>query len=200
MARRAYFAFHYQNDIWRVNQVRNSWVTKDRESAGFYDASLWEEAKKQSDLGIKRMINSGLQNTSVTCVLIGSETSKRRWVQYEIIKSFDKGNALIGVYINALENQYGKTSLKGTNPFDDLGIITSNDGKSASVKILKNEKWIDCEDYPKVEINYKDQHKNKFYRFSQLGIRMYDWSLNDGYSNFDSWIETSIKEKENGKY
>jgi len=200
MARRAYFAFHYQNDIWRVNQVRNSWVTKDRESAGFYDASLWEEAKKQSDLGIKRMINSGLQNTSVTCVLIGSETSKRRWVQYEIIKSFDKGNALLGVYINALEDQYGKISLKGTNPFDDLAIITSIDGKSANVKVWKNEKWIDFEDYPKVEINYNERHVNKFYKFSQLGIHMYDWSSNDGYSNFDDWIETSIKEKNNGQY
>jgi hypothetical protein len=80
MARRVYFAFHYQNDIWRVNEVRQSWVTQERQVAGFYDASLWEEAKKQSDLAIKRMINSGLQNTSVTCVLIGSETSNRRWV------------------------------------------------------------------------------------------------------------------------
>jgi len=200
MARRAYFAFHYQNDIWRVNQVRNSWVTQDHESAGFYDASLWEEAKKQSDLGIKRMINSGLQNTSVTCVLIGSETSKRRWVQYEIIKSFDKGNALLGVYVNELKDQDGKTSAKGANPFDYLAIYTSSDGKSASVKVWKNQKWIDYEDYPKVEINYNLQHANKFYQLSQLGIRMYDWSSNDGYSNFDSWIETSIKEKDNGKY
>jgi len=187
MARRAYFAFHYQNDIWRVNEVRMSWVTQDRQSAGFYDASLWEEAKIQSDLGIKRMINSGLQNTSVTCVLIGSEPSKRRWVQYEIIKSFDRGNALLGVYIDGLKDQNGKTSIKGGDPFDDLAITTSSDGKSAIVSVWKNGKWIEYEDYPKVEINYNEKFTNKFFRLSELGICMYDWSTDDGYSNFDAW-------------
>ena len=41
MARRVFFSFHYEKDIWRASQVRNSWVTKpDRESAGFWD---WEK-------------------------------------------------------------------------------------------------------------------------------------------------------------
>jgi len=169
MARRVYFAFHCQNDIWRVNQVRKSWVTQDRQSTGFYDASLWEEAKKQSDLAIKRMINSGLQNTSVTCVLIGSETSKRRWVQYEIIKSFDKKNALLGVYINGLKDNNEKTSIKGADPFDDLAITTSSDGKSAIVSVWKNQKWVDFEDYPKVEINYDEKYTNTFFDFPNWG-------------------------------
>ena len=47
MARRVFFSFHYERDIWRANVVRNSWVTQDREAAGFWDASLWEEAKKK---------------------------------------------------------------------------------------------------------------------------------------------------------
>ena len=38
MARRVFFSFHYERDHWRANVVRNSWVTKDRESAGFFDA------------------------------------------------------------------------------------------------------------------------------------------------------------------
>ena len=34
-ARRVFFSFHYQRDIWRVNQVRNHWVAKDdRQAAG----------------------------------------------------------------------------------------------------------------------------------------------------------------------
>jgi hypothetical protein len=200
MARRVYFAFHYQNDIWRVNQVRQSWVTQERQEAGFYDASLWEEAKKQSDLAIKRMINSGLQNTSTTCVLIGSETSKRRWVQYEIVKSFDKGNALLGTYIHSLKDQFGKTSIKGGDPFDDLALIISNDGKSASVRVWKSQNWKSFDDYPTVNLNWKQEFAGKFFRFSQLGIRFYDWSTDDGYTNFDDWIENSVKDKENGKY
>jgi MTH538 TIR-like domain (DUF1863) len=47
MARRVFFSFHYERDIWRASIVRNSWVTKpDRQAAGFFDASIWEEAKK----------------------------------------------------------------------------------------------------------------------------------------------------------
>jgi len=38
MARRVFFSFHYERDNWRAGQARNSWVTKDRESAGFWDA------------------------------------------------------------------------------------------------------------------------------------------------------------------
>ena len=74
MAKRVYFAFHYQDVIdFRANVVRNHWVTKEhRDAAGFFDASLWETATKQGDVAIKRLINSGLQGTSVTCILIGS--------------------------------------------------------------------------------------------------------------------------------
>ncbi len=39
MARRVFFSFHYERDVWRAGQVRNSWVTKDREEAGFWDAA-----------------------------------------------------------------------------------------------------------------------------------------------------------------
>ena len=77
MARRVFFSFHYGRDIWRVNQVRQSWVTKDRETAGFWDASLWEEARKKGDAAIKKMIDDALRNTSVTVVLIGAETAHR---------------------------------------------------------------------------------------------------------------------------
>lgn len=193
MSRRVYFAFHYQNDIWRVNEVRNSWVTKDdREAAGFYDASLWEEAKKESDIGIKRMINHGLQYTTVTCVLIGIETYKRRWVRYEIIKSLDRKNGLLGIYINGLKDQNGEVCRKGNDPFDDLRITLSKDGKSADVTVWENMNWIPYEDYPTISCNYKEEYGGNSYRLSKLGFKMYDWVVNDGYSNFNNWVEDSI--------
>jgi antiphage defense system Thoeris ThsB-like protein len=82
MAKRVYFCFHYQDvGDFRANVVRNHWLTKsDREDAGFFDASLWEEARKRGDTAIKRLINSGLDGTSATCILIGSQTYARRWV------------------------------------------------------------------------------------------------------------------------
>lgn len=42
--------------------VRNHKTTK-HEGAGCFDASIWEDAKKESDLALKRLINSELKNT-----------------------------------------------------------------------------------------------------------------------------------------
>ncbi len=121
MARRVYFAFHYQRDIWRVNVVRNCWVTQDREAAGFYDASLWEEAKKKGDDAIRRMINEGMKNSSVTVVLIGKETSSRPWVRYEIKKSYEDGKGLLGLCIHNIKDKDGYTDLAGDNQFGEIG-------------------------------------------------------------------------------
>jgi len=50
MAKRVFFSFHYQDVIdFRANVVRKHWLTKrDREAAGFFDASVWETAKKRT--------------------------------------------------------------------------------------------------------------------------------------------------------
>ena len=94
MSKRVFFSFHYQDVIdFRANVVRNHWLTKpDRSDAGFFDASIWESAKKTSDLAVKRLINDGVYNTTNTCVLIGTQTYARRWVRYEIMKSFERGD------------------------------------------------------------------------------------------------------------
>ena len=118
MARRVYFAFHYQNDISRVNVVRNSWLThKDRESAGFFDASLWEKARKTGDNGIQRMIKDGLDGTSVTAFLLGSETARRPWVRYELEQSYQRGNGMLAIYIHGIKNLQGFISRPGENIF-----------------------------------------------------------------------------------
>src|SRR5579871_2477816 len=100
MARRVFFSFHYQHDIWKVNIVRNSHIVEGCAAAGFHDASLWEETKKKGDAAIKRLIDRGLENTSVTCVLIGAFTAQRQYVDYEIEQSVKCGNGLLGVHIN----------------------------------------------------------------------------------------------------
>jgi len=118
MARRVFFAFHYERDIWRAGQVRNSWLTKpDREEAGFWDAAGWEKVKKEGDEAIKRWIDNQMKGTSVTAVLIGAETSKRRWVGYEVKKSHEEGKGLLGVYIHNIKDDNGKKDTKGDNTF-----------------------------------------------------------------------------------
>ena len=121
MARRVFFSFYYKRDIWRSNVVRKSWVTKDREAAGFWDASLWEEAQKKGDEAIKKMIDEGLKNTSVGTVLIGKETSGRKWVRYEVRRCHEEGKGLLAIHIHGIEDTSGKTDDKGDNQFGELG-------------------------------------------------------------------------------
>ncbi len=143
MAKRVYFCFHYQDVVdFRANVVRNHWLTKpDREAAGFFDASLWEKARKQGDVAIKRLINSGIDGTSATCVLIGSHTYARRWVRYEIMKSFKKGNSIFAIHINSIPGKDRQTKLPGPNPLPYLGVTYSDSGITATLHEVVNGQW-----------------------------------------------------------
>ena len=116
MAHRTFFSFHYEKDVWRASVVRKSSMTKTNITPEFIDASLWEEAKKKGDDAIKKLINDALLATTVTCVLIGSDTASRRWVKYEIDQSLDRDNGLFGIYIHNIEDQNGDIATKGSNP------------------------------------------------------------------------------------
>jgi hypothetical protein len=123
MARRVYFSFHYEGDVWRANQVRNSWVTKpDRESAGFHDAAEFEAVKKQGNEAIKRWIDRNLEGTSVTAVLVGENTCNRWWVRYEIQRSVERSNGIVFVNIHNLEDQNGNTCQEGALDFGGIDI------------------------------------------------------------------------------
>jgi hypothetical protein len=52
----------------------------------------------------------------VTVVLIGAETSGRKYVTYEIEKSIACGNGLLGIYINNIKDRDGRTAPLGTAP------------------------------------------------------------------------------------
>lgn len=113
MARRVFFSFHYDNDINRSMTVRNSWVTQGKEAAGFIDKADFEQIKRQGEKAVHEWIDKQIEGTSVTVVLIGEETLDRPFVQYEICKSLQRGNAVIGVHINGIRDMRTlKTSYK----------------------------------------------------------------------------------------
>lgn len=116
MARRVFFSFHYDYDVWRANQVRNSNVVSGADVAGFFDHSEYEDAKKKGPDAIKRMILRHLNGTSVTVVLIGNQTANRPWVKYEIEQSITRKNGLLGIQVHHLKNSAGQISLPGMTP------------------------------------------------------------------------------------
>src|ERR1051326_374885 len=125
MARTVFFSFHYKRDIMRVQVVKNHYVTKGNyTAAGYFDGSLEEKAKKEGYEVVKRLINSGLVGSSVTCVLIGKETSTRHWVYYEILKSVALGMGVFGSRIHQISDPTQGKDIAGSNPFEFSGLGT----------------------------------------------------------------------------
>lgn len=62
------------------------------------------------------MIDKALENTSVTAVFIGNQTSNRRYINYEIDKSIQRGNGVLGVRIHHLKDRDGMIDLPGAIP------------------------------------------------------------------------------------
>ena len=119
--RRVFFSFHYEQDIWRATNVRKSGEFDASARAGWDEASLWEDAKRKGPDEIRRLIDAGLKGTSVTAVLIGTETADRPWVNYEIDKSIERGNGMLGLRIHSLKDQDGNRSRRGRVPDGLLG-------------------------------------------------------------------------------
>ena len=124
MARRVFFSFHFEKDIWRANQVRNANVVAGTDAAGFFDHSEYEDAKNKGEEAVKRLILRHLDNTTVTVVLIGTETASRPWVRYEIDQSIARKNGLLGIYIHHLKdpNDPNVTTPRGPKPSVPAGI------------------------------------------------------------------------------
>ncbi len=124
--RQVFYSFHYQPDSWRASQVRNIGVVEGNEPASDND---WEKIKKGGENSIKRWINEQMKYRSCTVVLVGTNTADRKWIDYEIRKSWNGNMGVVGIYIHGLKDQEGQLSFQGKNPFD---FITFTSGKKMS--------------------------------------------------------------------
>ena len=115
VVRRVFHSFHYQKDAWRAAQVRYIGAIEHHKPAS---ANEWEEVKRGGDAAIERWIDRQLENRTCTIVLVGEETSRRKWVKYEINRSWEKGLGVVGIYIHGLKDRDGKTSRKGQCPLN----------------------------------------------------------------------------------
>ena len=112
---RAFYSFHYLPDNWRASTVRNIGAIEGNKPAPDND---WENVKKSGDAVIKRWIADQMKGRSCTVVLVGSNTAGRKWINHEIIKSWDNCMGVVGIHIHGLKDSEGKISAKGKNPFD----------------------------------------------------------------------------------
>lgn len=119
MARRVFYSFHYKPDNWRASQVRNIGVIEGNVPVSDND---WEEIKKGGDKAIQEWIDAQLKGRSCTIVLIGEKTAGRKWIKFEIKKSWDSKKGVVGIYIHNLKDSNGNQSNKGKNPFDNISV------------------------------------------------------------------------------
>jgi len=127
MARKCFYSFHYIPDSVRASQVRNIGAIEGNQPASDND---WETVTRGGDEAIKRWIASQMKGKTCTVVLVGNQTANRKWINYEIITSWDDGLGIVGIYIHGLKNFSGQTAVKGSNPFDFIGY--GNTGKKLS--------------------------------------------------------------------
>lgn len=118
MARRQiFYSFHFDNDVMRVQQIRNIGALEDNKPVSVND---WEEVKKKGKASIEKWIDDNMKYRSCVVVLVGEETANRPWVKYEIEKAWTDGKGLLGIYVHNLECPRNGRGRKGTNPFDQF--------------------------------------------------------------------------------
>ena len=117
--RRAFYSFYYREDSWRASQVRNIGVIEGNRPATDND---WEVVKRKGDASIAYWIKSQMIGRSCTIVLAGTNTAKLKWINFEIIESWNRGMGVVGVYIHGLKDVFGKNSIMGSNPFSYIQI------------------------------------------------------------------------------
>lgn len=124
MAKRpVFYSFHFDNDVMRVQQVRNIGVIEGNEPVSKND---WEEVKKKGEASIKRWIDDNMKYKQCVVVLVGSETANRPWVDYEIRKAWDEGKGVVGIYIHNLKCPRNGTCTQGKNPFQSISMKNGN--------------------------------------------------------------------------
>lgn len=191
--RRVFFSFDW-DDVWRVNQVRNSWVTKGNYRAGFVDAAEIEKVKKRTDKGIRKWIDEQMKGKSVTCVLIGRKTDKSKWVKYEIEKSIKEKKGLLGVFIHKLKDSNRKTAQKGTNLLEGYG-------KNDFGETVKNTLVGGCVGWGLARFVFPQLAIPAAIIGAALALlepnddyKIYDWVTDDGTNNLGDWIEKAAKQ------
>jgi hypothetical protein len=153
MARKpVFYSFHFDNDVMRVQQIRNIGVIEGNQSAS---PNQWEQIKRRGKVAVQNWIDENMKYKRCVIVLVGSETASRPWVQYEIEKAWNDGKGLFGIHVHNLRCPRTGTCRKGVNPFETFTF--KNGSKLSTVvncydpnpmyaynDIASNiEKWID---------------------------------------------------------
>lgn len=101
MAHKVFVSYHHANDQSRADHLKETYGSDNT----LIDRSLKDAYDDKTDDEILALIRTNhLKDSTVTIVLVGSETSKRKWVDWEIYSSLrpygDRSrNGLLAIYL-----------------------------------------------------------------------------------------------------
>ena len=94
----------------------------------------WEIVTRSGNAAIEKWIVGQMHGRSCTVVLVGTNTTMRKWIDHEIIKSWNDKMSVVGIHIYGLKNLEGKTARKGSNPFAHINYGSIGKKLSSIVK------------------------------------------------------------------
>lgn len=191
--RKVFFSFYYQGDIRRSCIVRNCYMFRKGSkppSASFYDRSLWEKSKRESEESLKSLIRQGMAETSVTCILAGTETWSRPWVRFEIAHSLFRCNGFFTCYIHSVNDPHLGMAEPGYDPLWFMGLELRPDGRGNVVELIDNEWWhFEAMKRPVPWPTWMPKPSvGRLFRLSDY-TRAYDYTLDDGHENLCHWAQ-----------
>ena len=80
----------------------------------------WESVTSAGDAAIEKWIADEMKGKSCTILFVGKDTAKRKWINHEIVKTWEKGMGIVGIRIHGISNLAGETTSMGENPFDSI--------------------------------------------------------------------------------
>ena len=134
MKRKIFYSFHYDNDVFRVQLIRNIGALEGNKPV---TPNKWEEIKRGGEAAVKKWIDENLRGKSCLVVLVGTHTAERKWVNYEITHAWENGLGVLGVYIHNLKDPRYGTCSRGKNPFSNYCISNTSDYSIGMDKVVK---------------------------------------------------------------
>lgn len=114
MKRKVFYSFHYENDVFRVQQIRNMGILEGNPPTS---PNTWEELKQKGDSAVEEWIDENLKGKSCLIVLIGEKTALSKWVRYEIQRAWEMGKGVLGIYVHNIKDPKTGLGKRGLNPF-----------------------------------------------------------------------------------
>jgi len=190
--RTVYFAFRYDEDRRRAEIVYAALRARHPHD-GFHliDSSVSAQARALGEEQVKEAIRAGVDQSAVTCVLIGTRTWQDPWVRYEIACSVARGNGLLAVRLTGIADpDTHEQAMPGWSPLAHLGIGKIKRGDYRLFENISGQ-WNRYPSHPPslAKPAYLPDMSQGYVQPLSVGLPEYDYAAENGAQKLADWIE-----------